>query len=146
MEDEILKQSINTGTVSLSEGNVHVVSPDLNQKLNTDQLTVGDVCQEGVTTEKFCPEPVMSNLNCRVLKDHGKFKCGTCNQSFKLKSKLFSHLNQDHSSDDPSHTCNDCGAIFILQHDLDKHKEKKHVKKYQCDICSSVFIRKYQFT
>ncbi|XP_075989127.1 uncharacterized protein LOC142985076 isoform X12 [Anticarsia gemmatalis] len=66
------------------------------------------------------------------------FKCHHCEEEFHLFGLLNSHMN--------SHVgkvvCENCGAGFLNQHLLLKHRETHVNKKFSCDICKLEFVKK----
>ena len=70
-----------------------------------------------------------------------RFKCHFCEKTFKLKSKLFSHVRR-HTGEYP-HQCKKCGGGFAERRALVRHITKIHKgnKSFKCDICEKYFTK-----
>nr|XP_034837895.1 zinc finger protein OZF-like [Maniola hyperantus] len=76
------------------------------------------------------------NMEC----NNGYFGCHVCSREFPSFSLLNSHMN--------SHVgkvvCENCGAAFLNQHMLMKHRETHLEKKFSCKQCDKIFPKKSQ--
>lgn len=80
----------------------------------------------------------MTEYNMEV--KNGMFTCHICNKDFHNFTLLNSHMN--------SHVgkvvCESCGAGFLHQHLLLKHKQAHLTKRFNCKHCDKVFFKQSQ--
>ncbi|KAJ2939910.1 hypothetical protein O0L34_g6616 [Tuta absoluta] len=69
-----------------------------------------------------------------------RFQCHLCNDEFHN----FSFLNKHMNSHINKVVCETCGAGFLNQHLLLRHKETHLTKKYYCKNCEQVFFKRSQ--
>lgn len=86
----------------------------------------------------FSPSNGMTEYNMEV--KNGCFVCHICNENFNSFTYLNSHMN--------SHVgkvvCESCGAGFLNQHLLIRHKETHLTTTINCKLCEKVFFKKSQ--
>ncbi|KAM9728172.1 PR domain zinc finger protein 15 isoform 3-T3 [Menidia menidia] len=68
-----------------------------------------------------------------------KYKCNTCEKSFRLENALKFHNCR---TDDKTFKCDICSRFFSTNSNLSKHKKKHGEKLYSCEICNKMFYRK----
>ena len=73
-----------------------------------------------------------------------KYKCSTCNRTFRQKAHLNSHM-LTHTGEKKIQ-CNYCDKQFARQSDCKIH-EYQHTKErmYTCDVCKKVFFKTQTF-
>ncbi|XP_045781386.1 zinc finger protein 93-like [Maniola jurtina] len=72
--------------------------------------------------------------------NNGYFCCHVCSKEFPS----FSHLNSHMNSHVGKVVCETCGAAFLNQHMLIKHREKHLLMKFSCKQCDKIFLKKSQ--
>ncbi|XP_052745566.1 zinc finger protein 91 isoform X15 [Bicyclus anynana] len=71
---------------------------------------------------------------------NGYFVCHICNKEFPSFSLINSHMNMHFGKV----VCENCGAAFLNQHTLMKHREKHLQIKFSCQQCNKVFLKRSQ--
>lgn len=88
--------------------------------------------------EFFTASNGMTEYNMELV--NNMLVCHLCDKNFHKFSLLNSHMN--------SHVgkvvCENCGAGFLNQHLLMKHKESHLTKRFNCKQCDRVFFKKSQ--
>ncbi|XP_039762024.1 zinc finger protein 91-like [Pararge aegeria] len=80
----------------------------------------------------------MTEYNMVAKNDY--FVCHICSKEFPSFSLLNSHMNSHFGKV----VCENCGAAFLNQHMLLKHREKHLHTKHNCQQCDKVFVKKSQ--
>ncbi|XP_047542217.1 oocyte zinc finger protein XlCOF6-like isoform X8 [Vanessa atalanta] len=80
----------------------------------------------------------MTEYNMEV--KNGSFICHVCDNDFYSFALLNSHMNCHVGKV----VCENCGAGFLNQHLLMKHRETHLAKKFNCQQCERVFLKKSQ--
>lgn len=71
------------------------------------------------------------------------FSCSTCNQPFNQKETLKKHTNQVHNTEKfTCEICQKCLKLSSKTSHMARHKSMAEKKKFYCDICNKLFIRK----
>ena len=77
------------------------------------------------------------------------YKCKDCNKTFKLKSKLYTHIAKVHADDplasEDIYGLTDCKNIKFDQIQIDREKVQEGKKLFQCEICFANFAEKQTF-
>ena len=84
-----------------------------------------------------------------------QFVCGTCNQSFPLKIKLFQHKKKEHmkinqqiqENVNENVKCNSCEKFFSDKGILQHHMDSAHLKlkqKIKCENCYKTFASSHK--
>lgn len=71
---------------------------------------------------------------------NGMFSCHICGKRFHNFTLLNTHMNCHVGKV----VCETCGAGFIYQHHLMKHKEGHETNKFSCKHCDKTFLKKSQ--
>ncbi|CAH2100707.1 unnamed protein product [Euphydryas editha] len=71
---------------------------------------------------------------------NGSFVCHVCDKKFHSFPLFNSHMNCHVGKV----VCENCGAGFLNQHHLMKHKESHMTKKFSCKKCDRVFLKNSQ--
>ena len=66
-----------------------------------------------------------------------KFKCSTCEVTFKSKKVLEVHMKEKHER---TYTCNICNFIAKSVTSIEKHKEEAHSTQHNCMKCKRTFL------
>ena len=69
------------------------------------------------------------------------FKCECCDQAFRLKKNLRSHVFVAHA-EKKDHICDICDKAFAHSYALKSHKKKRHelkIKYLKCTLCEKTF-------
>jgi len=102
-----------------------------------------------------CPMAFTVNdiLQRHMLTHYKPFVCNICNKNYAQAQSLKFHM-MTHTGERPF-TCQDCGKGFIQKGALDDHamrkhkrgagvlKQKKRLKKWQCEMCPKAFESNY---
>jgi len=70
--------------------------------------------------------------------DHVCYSCKHCSMVYRRQHNLQQHMSQSHPRNTNSITCETCGEVFMFKLELRQHM-KKHVKRFECDICNVMF-------
>lgn len=80
-------------------------------------------------------------LNCRhnVVQKH---ECSSCNQTYKTRQELISHIKIDHNGSTP-YKCVRCSETFSTSNALSSHVLKHPDKRHKCRFCGLTFMNLY---
>ncbi|KAF7285543.1 hypothetical protein GWI33_010540 [Rhynchophorus ferrugineus] len=113
----------------------HVVTAHIEEGIPTPKEVICDESNCGKCfSNKYSLQKHKKRFHCS---DSLLFKCTQCNQGFKKKSLLNSHMVTAHGAEG-LYKCDQCSLSFVLYHAFMKHK--KNHKTYQCD-CGEEFQR-----
>ncbi|XP_013163797.1 PREDICTED: zinc finger and BTB domain-containing protein 41-like [Papilio xuthus] len=82
--------------------------------------------------------------NRHLFSEHNSsnYKCNICDKTFILKSKLTSHIKQNHLME-RDHICTICGKGFFIKRFLNDHMITHNGERiYQCMVCKKRYTRK----
>ena len=76
-------------------------------------------------------------------KESVEFLCDICENSFKRKEHLVSHM-KTHKDTQNKYTCSDCGKQFTTKFSLNRHQmaHSKVREHYKCNTCQKTFSSK----
>lgn len=136
-EDSILEKYVPKGKRTLQ-----VDISDLKCRICMETYSDLDAIRNHLNSEHgmefFAASNGMTEYNMAVI--NGLLTCHLCNKEFHNFTLLNSHMN--------SHVgkvvCENCGAGFLNQHLLMKHKENHLIKRFNCKMCDKEFFKKSQ--
>lgn len=115
---------------------VEVTSETIKEERNTEAEIEVKVKVE----EEIEVQPNVTKLI--IEKEVQRIRCEFCDESFKLRRQLQTHLLTDHSQLS-EHMCIDCLTCYESESLLTKHRSLRHGnRKYHCEYCHEVFLEK----
>lgn len=128
--------------VPKSKRTLQVDISDLKCRLCDDKFSnLNDVRShlENAHEVKFCPaNNGMTEYNMEL--KNGLYVCHICSKDYHTFTLLNSHMNCHVGKV----VCENCGAGFLNQHLLMKHKETHLSNRFNCSQCDKVFFKKSQ--
>lgn len=71
--------------------------------------------------------------------DDKRYKCDTCDRSFKRRRLLEYHIRASHTGERP-YRCDICGSTFVYPEHYKKHvRIHSGVKPFTCEVCGKAF-------
>ncbi|XP_052757210.1 zinc finger protein 492-like isoform X18 [Galleria mellonella] len=103
---------------------------------NLDSIRDHLICEHG---KEFCPASNgMTEYDMEI--KNGMLICHICGKEFHNFALLNCHMNCHVGKV----VCENCGAGFLNQHLLMKHKETHLTKRFSCKMCEKIFFKKSQ--
>ncbi|XP_061154614.1 PR domain zinc finger protein 15 isoform X2 [Syngnathus typhle] len=116
-------------------------SSNLNRHIRShgDKLFKCDDCDKLFSRKESLKQHISYKHSKNVPDLEYKYKCMTCDKSFRLQNALNFHNCR---TDDKTFQCDICSRFFSTNSNLSKHKKKHGEKLYSCEICNKMFYRK----
>ena len=88
-----------------------------------------------------------SKTKCHSIKEHGTWKCISCDLTFSREDTWKQHVEEQHGVKQPF-GCSICGTKFTAKRGLNKHMALVHTEKrpWKCSQCDLKFKIKYHLT